>query len=127
MIRRFNPDGMAAPLSKYSLGVVVPATMETLHVSGQVGVAADGSLPDDPAAQCANAFANVLAVMAGAGMGPQNIVSVTTYLTGPEHIGAYRSAREAAFGDVTPASTMIYVAGLVDPKMVVEVQAVAAK
>ena len=127
MIRRFNPDGAPKPFSNYSQGVVVPAGMEQLHVSGQVGIAVDGSLPEGAEAQCRNAFANVLAVMKGAGMGPEDIVSLTTYLVSGEHIGAYRSAREAAFGKVAPASTMIYVAGLVDPKMVIEVSAVAAR
>lgn len=127
VLKRFNPQGVPPPFSNYSLGVVVPAGMATLHVSGQVGMAADGSLPEDAEAQCRNAFANVLAVMAGAGMGPDDIVSLTTFLTGPEHLAAYRRAREAAFGDVAPASTMVYAAGLVDPKMIIEVQAIAAK
>jgi 2-iminobutanoate/2-iminopropanoate deaminase len=127
MLKRLNPEGAPRPLSNYSLGVLVPAGMTTFHVSGQVGTDAAGNLPDDAEGQCRNAFANVLAVMAGAGMGPGDIVSLTTFLTGPEHLPAYRSAREAAFGDVAPGSTMVYVAGLVDPKMVIEVQAIAAK
>ena len=127
MLRRFNPEGAPPPFSNYSLGVTVAPGMTHLHVSGQVGMSADGVLPEDAAGQCRNAFANVLAVMAGAGMGPADIVSLTTFLTGPEHLPAYRAAREAAFGDVAPASTMVYVAGLVDPKMVIEVQAVAAR
>jgi len=127
MIRRFNPEGVPAPFSNYSLGVVVPAGMEQLHVSGQVGVGSDGSLPDDAFEQCRNAFTNVLAVMAGAGMGPADIVSLTAFVVGSENLGAYRRAREAAFGDVAPGSTMVYVAALVDPKMIIEVQGVAAR
>ena len=127
MIERFNPAGVPAPFSNYSHGVVVPAGMRVLHVSGQVGIGPDGGLPDDPFEQCRNAFANVLAVIAGAGMGPEDIVSLTAFVVGAENLAPYRRAREAAFGAVAPGSTMVYVAALVDPKMIIEVQAVAAR
>lgn len=127
MLKRFNPEGVPAPFSNYSHGVVVPPGMRVLHVSGQVGLTMDGTIPGDPFEQCRVCFANVLRVMDGDGMTAADIVSLTAYMVGAEHLGAYRRAREAAFGDVAPASTMIYVAGLVDPKMILEVQAVAAR
>jgi enamine deaminase RidA (YjgF/YER057c/UK114 family) len=127
MLKRFSPDGIAPPFSNYSHGVVVPAGMRVLHVSGQVGIAPDGTVPDDPARQCEFAYANVLAVMAAEGMGPEDLVEVTAYVVGAEHLAIVRAAREEALGKVAPASTMIFVAALAAPSMMIEVKAVAAK
>jgi enamine deaminase RidA (YjgF/YER057c/UK114 family) len=127
MLKRFTPGGIAPPFSNYSHGVVVPAGMRVLHISGQVGIAPDGSVPDHAAEQSKLAFSNVLAVMAADGMGPEDIVELTAYVVGAEHLPTVRAAREAAFGDVAPASTMIFVAALAGPTMMIEVKATAAK
>jgi enamine deaminase RidA (YjgF/YER057c/UK114 family) len=127
MLKRFTPDGIAPPFSNYSHGVVVPAGMRVLHVSGQVGIAADGTVPDDAAEQSKLAFANILAIMAAESMGPEDIVELTAYVVGAEHLPTVRAAREAALGDVAPASTMIFVSALAGPTMMIEVKAVAAK
>jgi len=127
MLKRFTPGGIAPPFSNYSHGVVVPAGMRVLHISGQVGIAPDGTVPDDPAKQAELAFSNVLAVMAAEGMGPDDLVEVTAYVVGAEHLPTVRAAREKALGKVAPASTMIFVAALAAPSMMIEVKAVAAK
>ena len=126
MLKRFNPDGVPAPLSNYSHGVVVPEGWRELHVSGQIGAEADGTVPDDPARQAELCFANVLAVLAAEGMAAENLVSVTTYVVGEENLPAVREARMAALGDVAPASTLVFVVALATPVLKVEVQAVAA-
>jgi len=125
-MKRFNPAGVPAPLSNYSHGVVVPEGWKQLHVSGQIGAEPDGTVPDNPARQAELCFANVLAVLAAEGMGPEHLVSVTTYVVGEENLPAVREARMAALGDVAPASTLVFVSALASPALKVEVQAVAA-
>lgn len=127
MLKRFNPEGVAPPLSAYSHGVVIPAGMRVLHVSGQIGTAADGDVPDDAAAQCRNAFANVLAVLAAEGMTAADLVAITTYAVAGQELGPVRRIRDEMLAGHAPASTFVYVAGLADPRLVIEIQAVAAK
>ena len=59
-------------------------------------------------------------------MGIENLVKVTVYLTGPEHIDGWRAAQKDAFGDVVPASTLLIISALARPEFLVEVEAIAA-
>ena len=127
MLKRFNPEGVAPPFSNYSHGVVVGEGMRVLHVSGQVGVAPDGSIPDDADRQTRNCFENVLGVLAAEGMTAQDLVSITTYAVAGQALGSVRQIRDEVLGGIAPASTFVYVSGLADPRLVIEVQAVAAK
>ena len=66
-------------------------------MSGQIGLMADGSLPDDHAGQHAQAWENVKGVLASAGMGVEHIVRVNGFITGTDQIAAYRTG--ARHGD----------------------------
>jgi len=127
MLKRFNPADVAPPFSNYSHGVVVPQGMRVLHVSGQVGIRPDGAIPDDADAQARLCFENVLKVMAAEGMTAADLVSVTTYAVAGRDIASVRRIREEVLGAMAPASTFVYVSGLADPRLVIEVQAVAAR
>lgn len=126
MLKRFNPEGVAAPLSRYSHGVVVPAGMKHLHVSGQIGITPDGVIPDDVREQARLCYANVLAVLAAEGMTAADLVSLTTYAVGEDTLEAIREARIETLGDEAPASTLVFVTALASPALKVEIQAVAA-
>lgn len=123
---RHNPTAVAPPFSAYSHAVEVAPGARWLHVSGQVGVQADGSVPSEPGAQIEQAWRNVLEVVKAAGMGPQELVKVTAYLTRPEDIGLFREVRDTLLDGAQPASTLIVVAGLAHPDWLVEIEAVAA-
>jgi 2-iminobutanoate/2-iminopropanoate deaminase len=56
-----------------------------------------------------------------------NIVKTTVFLTDRSLLGAFRAARSAFLGDHAPASTLLFVAGLADPKLVVEIEAEAVE
>jgi len=127
MLKRFNPDGVPPPFANYSHGVVVAAGMRVLHVSGQVGAAPDGTIPDDPALQTRYCFENVLGVLAAEGMSAQDLVSITTYAVAGQDLLPVRKIRDEVLGGIAPASTFLFVSGLADPRLVIEVQAVAAK
>jgi enamine deaminase RidA (YjgF/YER057c/UK114 family) len=72
------------------------------------------------------ALANLGAILAAHGMSPANLVKMTVFLTDPALIGTWRTKRAAWQGDHRPASTLLVVAGLADPRFVVEVEAEAA-
>lgn len=125
-LTRFDPPAVAPPVGRYSHGVIVPPNARWLTVSGQVGVAPDGSLAADFAEQARQAWRNVLAVVEGAGMRPEDLVKVTTFLTRPGDLAAYRAVRAETAAHVRPASTTVFVTSLVDPRWLIEIEAVAA-
>ncbi|MGH7210541.1 MAG: RidA family protein, partial [Acetobacteraceae bacterium] len=65
------------------------------------------------------------AVLVANNMDVTNIVKTTVFLTDRGLLPAFRSARGAVLGDHAPASTLLFVAGLADPRFVVEIEAEA--
>ena len=118
-----NPDSLPKPASRYAQAVAVEGARRWLHVSGQVGLDAGGKLAGD---QHAQAFANVLAALEAAGMGPEHLVKLTAYVTRAEEVPFYRKARDEALQGREVASTLVIVAGLVHRDFVVEIEAIAA-
>jgi enamine deaminase RidA (YjgF/YER057c/UK114 family) len=121
---RSNPEAVRAPTG-YSHAVEITGDYRRLIISGQVGMAQDGTVPASGEGQIAQAFANLRAVLTANGMTVQNIVKTTAFLTDRGLLGGYRQARGAVFGDHAPASTLLFVAGLADPAWVVEIEAEA--
>lgn len=97
-----------------------------LHLSGQVGVAPDGTLAEGAEAQHAQVWRNVLALLEAAGMGPRNLVKITAYVTSAEQVATFRQVRDRLLGGAEPASTLLVVAALANPDWLVEIEAVAA-
>jgi len=127
LLKKFNPHPGVSPNIVYSHGVEVPAGARWLHIAGQVGMRPDGSLPEDAEGQFEQAWQNVLAVLEGAGMGPEDLVSVNAYITNPDDIELSRGFFTSIGINGGFAATMVTVARLSHPDWVVEVQAVAAK
>ena len=67
----------------YSHATELPAGMRLLFISGQFGVAADGSLPPGFAEQAEMAMNNVEVLLASAGMTKADLVKLNYYLTRP--------------------------------------------
>lgn len=121
-----NPPGVHATGGRYSHSAIVDEAARWVLLSGQVGTRPDGTVAETGEEQCAVAFQNLLALLADAGMSPANIVKVTVFLTDPALIPAYRAARAKAFGEgISPASTLLIVAGLASPEYKVEIEAIA--
>ncbi len=127
MNRKLNPSTIAAPGGRYTHAIEVPPGARWLVVSGQVGVAADGSTPVDIGGQTENCFRNIAAILAEAGMSLADVVKLTIFLTGEEHIAGFRTARDRLIGEARPTSTLVVVSRLVRPEWLVEVEALAAK
>jgi 2-iminobutanoate/2-iminopropanoate deaminase len=126
MLKRHNPLTIAPPFSRYSHGVEAPAKARWLHVSGQVGVTAEGQVLDGARAQIEQAWRNLLNVLQAAGMGPHDLVKVTIFLVDRAHLQILREVRDAVLQGAAPTSTLIYVAGLASPDWLVEIEGIAA-
>ena len=120
-----NPATVHATGGRYHHAALVTGAARRLVISGQVGVAPDGTVAEGGETQIAQALANLKAVLASQGMGVADIVKMTVFLTDRSLIPAWRAAREAALEGRATASTLLVVAGLADPRFVVEVEAEA--
>src|SRR5688572_27261966 len=80
-----NPADIAPPLGAYVHGIEIPGGARQIVVSGQVGVLPDGKVANGIEAQLECAWANILSILAAAGMSARDIVKVTTFLTHPDH------------------------------------------
>ncbi|OXM75047.1 MULTISPECIES: RidA family protein [Amycolatopsis] len=132
MIRRWNPDTVAAPIGMYSHLAQVPSGHELVVISGQVGVLPDGSLAGaDAEAQTEAVFANLERLLAAAGAQPGHVVKVFSMVAGAEHLPGFRTVVKRTFtrwypdGD-WPAQSLIVAAALARPDLLVEVEAMAA-
>ncbi len=119
-----NPPAVRAPTG-YTHAIHITGDYRRLIISGQVGMAQDGNVPGSGEGQIAQAFANLRAVLTANGMTVQNIVKTTAFLTDRGLLDSFRQARGAVFGEHAPASTLLFVAGLADPRWVVEIEAEA--
>jgi 2-iminobutanoate/2-iminopropanoate deaminase len=126
-MKTYSPNTVAAPAGPYSHGVEIPADARILYLAGQIGIAPDGTLPADFEAQADQCWKNIKAILAAAGMGVENLVKCTHFLTGQEHVATYGKVRTRHLGEARPASTLLVISALARPGMLVEVEAIAAK
>ncbi len=122
-----NAAAIPAPGGSYSHAVEVPATARTLYVAGQIALAADGSIPEGIEAQTEMVWSNLEAILADAGMGVADLVKINTYVTSAELFAGMAKVRAKHLGAARPASTAVIVSALALPKLLVELEAVAAK
>ena len=114
-----------APGTNYTQTALVTGPGRRLVISGQIGVTPAGEIVEEPVAQIAQALENLRNALAGHGMGVADLVKITVFLTDRAHLSEWRKARNAVFGTHAPTSTLLFVAGLADPRFVVEVEAEA--
>ncbi|MBI4184150.1 MAG: RidA family protein [Proteobacteria bacterium] len=127
MHRKFSPATLAPPGSGNHHGVEVAPGARWLMMSGQVARRRDGTIAEGIEAQIEQCWQNVRAILAEGGMGLEDVVKITTYLTHREDGPAYRAAMKRHLGELRPPSTMVLVAGLALPEMRVEIDVVAAR
>jgi enamine deaminase RidA (YjgF/YER057c/UK114 family) len=97
---------------------------DRVSVAGTVATMPNGGEPPaDAYGQARRALEIIVAALAEAGAGPEHVVRTRTFLTAPEDWEEVGRAHGEVFGDVRPASTMVVVAALLDPRWRVEIEA----
>jgi 2-iminobutanoate/2-iminopropanoate deaminase len=124
--RVVTPASIAPPAARYAHAVLSEAPARLLHISGQVPVAPDGTIPADIGEQAAVVWANITAILAEAGMAMTDVVAITTYVVVGNDLGPVMAARDAACAGHLVASTLVTVPALVRPEWLVEIAVVAA-
>jgi enamine deaminase RidA (YjgF/YER057c/UK114 family) len=122
MIQRIMVPGIMPPVSHYCH---VVRAGNLVWVSGVVGIEADGHIPPDTVAQFDIAMDTMDKCLKAAGAGPQHVTKVQVFLTDISERAAINPRRVTYFGDHRPASTLVEVSALVDPRMKVEIEAQA--
>jgi enamine deaminase RidA (YjgF/YER057c/UK114 family) len=124
------PDGLA-PANGYSHAVVTSG--RTAYVSGQIAVDASGALVggDDVGAQAEQCLANMGRALDTLGATWADVAKLGWYVLDASEVQAVRDARDRVLrpvlGDLpNPASTLVQVAALVRPDLLVEVDAVVS-
>lgn len=126
MLRPITPTALRPPFARYSHGIEVPAGMRLILCSGQLGIAADETIPESAEAQTELIFASIAAILAEGGMGLTDIVRLNAYVTAREHMAGYMAVRDRVVGTPPPASTLMIVTGFTREAFKVEVEAIAA-
>ena len=101
---------------------------EAAWVSGTTGTV-DGQVvhPGDAAAQTRQALANIAAALERAGFTVADVVRTRLFVTDIARWEEVGRVHGEVFGDVRPATSMVQVAALIDPAMLVEVEADAVR
>jgi 2-iminobutanoate/2-iminopropanoate deaminase len=127
-----KPKHFGAPLGMYSHGMVAPGG-EIVVVAGQVGMGKGGAVAvGDVGAQTRQALENVRAIVEAAGGTLAHVVRLQTFLTHAEDIPGFMAARSEVFpryfpNGAYPPNTLLVVSRLVQPELLVEVEAMAVK
>ncbi|SER23105.1 Enamine deaminase RidA, house cleaning of reactive enamine intermediates, YjgF/YER057c/UK114 family [Faunimonas pinastri] len=125
-MRPITPAGIRPPFARYSHAMEVEAGSRMVFCSGQLGIAADETIPDDVEGQAELCFKAIGIILAGAGMGFADIVRINAYVTAREHMKGYMEVRDRFTADPPPASTLMIVSGFTRPEFLVEIEVVAA-
>jgi 2-iminobutanoate/2-iminopropanoate deaminase len=121
--QEYTVPGLAPPISHYCDAVRFG---DLLFISGMVGVDAQGRVvgEGDAARQTRQIFENMKKVLDTAGAGFGDVLKVTVFLTDIEDRARINPVRQEFFGNARPASTLVQVAKLVRPDLLVEIEAV---
>ena len=122
MIERHLVPGQPKPFSHYCH--VVRADRH-VWVSGAVGSGKDGTIPENTVEQFRIALDSVDACLRHAGAKAAHVVKVTIFMTDISERPLINPLRIEYFGENRPASTLVEVSALVDPRLKVEIEAIA--
>jgi enamine deaminase RidA (YjgF/YER057c/UK114 family) len=129
-VEAFNPVGL--PQVEVYRQVAVATGTRTVYIAGQVARTADGTPvgADDLAAQTEQAMVNVHTALTAAGGEINDIAKLTVYVVGwtPERMSELVAGLGAAaerLGGVLVPATLIGVAALAEPDLLIEIEAVA--
>ena len=122
MLKRYMVEGEPEPVSHYCH---VVRAGDFVYLSGMVGMTADGQIPDDVVEQFKLCMGSIDHCLREAGGRPDQVVKVLIFMTDISERPKINPLRIDYFGEHRPASSLVEVSALVDPRVKVEIEAVA--
>ena len=114
------------PVAAYSIGFKITGG-SLIMLAGMVSVDTGGNTvgEGDIAAQTQKVFDNIRESLEAAGAGLKDIIRLTVYMTDRENFPGHMKVRTGLLSEPYPASTLLIISGLANPKWLVEIDAVA--
>ncbi|WP_300015204.1 RidA family protein [uncultured Roseobacter sp.] len=109
-------------------GTEITEPRRFVFLSGQIGVAPDGTTHASFKDQCNQAIDNVEALLVDAEMTTADILRVTYFVTDADNLASLSEVRQTRWNEGNaPAVTTLVVAALAAPDLLVEIEVTAAK
>ncbi|MDP9092409.1 MAG: Rid family hydrolase [Actinomycetota bacterium] len=123
-VQRLDSSSLFAPRIGFCSAV---RAGDFVYLAGVTAIAGDGEVVggDDPYLQARECTAKIGAALHALAARADQVVQTRVYLTDPGHWQAVGRAHREAFGQAPPAATMVVVKQLLDPRMLIEIEAVA--
>jgi enamine deaminase RidA (YjgF/YER057c/UK114 family) len=120
-----SPEGLPQPFGYSHVVTVAPGPL--VITAGQIGMNAQGEIAEGWEAQTRLAFENVSGALRAGGAGWGDVVKLTYFVTDTTELPTVRAVRDE-FVDTEnpPASTLVKVAGLFLPGLLIEIEAIAS-
>jgi enamine deaminase RidA (YjgF/YER057c/UK114 family) len=118
--RRIASGSPFEPTFGYARAVV---DGDLVFVSGTAPITSDGAPPPDAYGQARRCLEIILEALKEAGAGPGDVVRTRVFLVDRADFDEVARAHGEVFADIRPASTAVIVAGLLDPRWRVEIEA----
>lgn len=131
-VNYLSGDGAFARFGDYSPLATATSPGKVVAIAGQFGTDRNGALADsgDAYDQTRHAFRNVGAALAEADLTFGDVLKFTTFVVGRDTIPAFMAVRKEVFAEiypdgVYPPNTLLIVAGLVEERFRIEIEALA--
>jgi 2-iminobutanoate/2-iminopropanoate deaminase len=127
--QQIAPDSIAPPAANYAHAILSERAGTWLHTSGVVPIRPDRSVPESIEDQAEVVWQNLTAILQDAMMGPNDVVSITTYVV-VDHLASLSvvmQARDKALAGRRVASTLVTVPALANPAWKLEIALIACR
>ncbi|MBB4913382.1 RidA family protein [Streptosporangium saharense] len=123
----FGTPSTLPPTNGYSHVASIPPGSRIVWTSGQVPIAADGTVADGWEAQTRQVMRNVEAALEAGGAGWDDVFKLTIFVVDTSALATVRVVRDEFINlERPPTSSLVQVAGLFRPDLLIEIEAVAA-
>lgn len=123
----WNPASVPQSVDGKSHCAIYPPGLSTLEVAGQVGVDAAGHVPDNIRDQSRLAWDNLQNVLSSNSMSYCDIVMLRVYLVSRDDLQGFRETKPDFAAEPPRPQSVLFVAGLLDPRWKIEIEARAVK
>ena len=124
MLKLHTPTDIFKPIGPYAQAIEASAIDRILFISGTMGIENDGSIPEGFEAQANSVWSNIAATLHAAHMRFSNLAKLTIWLANRDDWLLAAQIRQRYLGDHKVAMSVVQV-GLIDPKWLLEVEAIA--